>query len=320
MPQIALNYELITQNAFQVASHFLADDDSAQEIAQLTAIEYFLNEENMKPETLHNWVYTVAKNKSLNFIKANKKKINYDPKIMGRNIQDNIQSFEQEMEFSEILSQIPNNIVNLKDRDILRHALKRGVLVAAKDLNINVHSFRTKIYRIKQEIMLYHKIQNGMKCIDPIPGTKLHHNLMNCVKKIKASLETNDFSFLTEFELDDKSRNRLEQTSIHQIVKYQLDILKNNLYEVFVFYFEPNSKINSIRFEIVVDRGSRLKIVTFPQLPKKIVKIKNKDIPIELQEKLKPGKDGLIPLSREELDEELESNVKKIEVVYNVEE
>ncbi len=320
MPQNVLDYEEITNCAFQVASYYLTDYDSAKEIAQLTAIECFVNKEYLKQATLVNWVYTVAKNKSLNFIKANRQKFNYDPQILSKITKDDFIETNRREELSEILSQIPKNIINLKDRDILLHALKRGVSAAAKDLNINEHSFRIKIYRLKQEIILFQKLKEGMKRTDPIPGTKLHHNLMHCLKKIKTSLETKDFNFLSEFELDEKSICMLEQTSINRIIKYQLDILKKNLYQVFVAFFDRSDNINSLRFQIIANSGNRLQIITLPELPKKILKIRNKYIPTEFKEKLKPGKDGLIPLSREELDRELNSKVKKIEVVCDVKE
>lgn len=55
-------------------------------------------------------------------------------------------------------------------------------------------------------------------------------------------------------------------------------------------------------------------------MPKKIVKIDNKNIPADLREKLKPGKDGTLSLSRQELDKEIAQNVKELEVVYDLEE
>jgi hypothetical protein len=47
--------------------------------------------------------------------------------------------------------------------------------------------------------------------------------------------------------------------------------------------------------------------------------IKNENIPADLREKLKPGKDGLIPLSRQELDKEISENVEEIEILYDLE-
>jgi DNA-directed RNA polymerase specialized sigma24 family protein len=318
MTQNCLNYELITQNAFQVASHFLSDADSAQEIAQLTAIECFLNEENMRIDTLHNWIYTVAKNKSLNLIKVQNKKLDIDPNLLATTIQ--AEETVDEIEFSEILSEIPKSIINLKDRKILQHALDRGLKKAARDLNKNEDSFRIKIYRLKQELILYQKLSSGMKTLDPIPGTRLHNNLLNFLRKLKTCLENNDFCFFVDFELDDESRRRLEATSINRIVKYQLDIIKQNFYEVIVFYFDHKEMLDSIRFQISVDPHSRLKFITLPQMPKKIIKINNKNIPADLKAKLKPNKAGLLPLSREELDKEIEEKVKEVEVVYDLEE
>lgn len=314
-----MNYDLITTNAFRVASNYISDDDSAREIAQLTAIECFLNRDKLNTDNLNNWIFTVAKNKSLNFIRDNKRQLEVDSQFMEQTLHNEFSEIEKQ-EFSEILNAIPVAVINLKDRKLLLHAFKRGLANAAGDLNVNLKTFRSKIYRIKQEILLFQKLKEGIKRTDPIPGTKLHHNLLNCIKKIKASLETKNFGLFDEFEIDDVSRQKLEQTDIHRIVKYQLDILKKKLYQVFVAFFDKSENINSLRFQIKTEGGQRLQIISVPEFPKKIVKIKNKDIPAEMKEKLKPGKDGLIPLSREELYKELVGKVKKIEVIYDLEE
>jgi DNA-directed RNA polymerase specialized sigma24 family protein len=317
--QNAMNYEEITKSAFQIASFYLADEDSAKEIAQLTAIECFVNKENLKQETLTNWVFTVAKNKSLNLIKSQNRKLDYDPLILAKTTLDE-NLFEQKMDLITLLTQIPMNVINQKDRKLLLHAFQRGVKNAARDLNRNEQSFRLKIYRLKQELILYHRLESGFKRLNPIPGTRLHHNLMNFIKRIGVCLNNNDFCFLDEFELDEKSRYRLEQTSIRRVVKYQIDILKKNLYLFFVAFFDTNGNMKSLRFQIIANSGNRLQISTLPELPQKIIKINNRDIPTELKEKLKPDKNGLIPLFREELDKELNSKVKKIEVVFDIKE
>ncbi|MCF7792875.1 MAG: hypothetical protein K9N39_02630 [Candidatus Cloacimonetes bacterium] len=259
----------------------------------------------------------MAKNKSLNLLKSQKRNINVDPIMLNQAVNyDN----PKKSEFAEILSEVPKSIISEKDRKLLKHTFKRGIKFAARDLNQKENSFRIKIYRLRQEIILFYKLKNDVKSFDPIPGTKLHYNLMNCIKRIQKSLSSMDYSFLSEFELDVISFRRLEETDISEIIKYQIDIIKKGLYEVFVFYFQADGHFNSIRFEISVDKFGKLQMLTFPQLPKKIVKINNQDIPKDLCEKLKPLKDGTIPLTKEDLNRELTECVQNIEVVYDIEE
>lgn len=314
-----MNYQKITENAYYIALNYLPDEDSAREIAQLTAIEAFLNRDSLREDSLNNWVFTVAKNKTLNYIRNNQKSFEVEQAFFERYEEAKEGDLAKD-DFLRILAEIPLSVIDQKDRSIFLHYLKRGMKGAARDRNENPDSFRKKIYRLKKEIILYHEIQSGKKCLDPIPGTKLHSNLFNFIKKMTTCIGNNDFSLFDKFEMDDKSRQRLQHTSISQIVKYQADLLSKSVYEIFLFYFDDNERMDSLRFQIKINDRGCLQLISFPQMPKKILMIKNENIPTELREKLKPGKDGLIPLSRQELEKEISEKVEEIEILYDLDE
>jgi DNA-directed RNA polymerase specialized sigma24 family protein len=312
-----LNYNEIIQFAYRVSSNYLYDEDSIQEVAQITAIECFLNKGNVKQEALTSWLYSVAKNKSIDYIRTVKKQGNLGDKIIENDKLFKSDKFLERVELEQLIEKTPNIVVPIKHKELVKETLKNqyNFTKLAKKLKINKDSLRNKVYRIQQEILLYHKIINGIKRSEPIPGTKLHHNLLNFCQKLKKTIQNQDLSLFSEFEIDEHTFNMLLTLDMHKIIRYQFDIVKKNVYDLFIAYFEKNNSSNGIKFKIFLGDHT-IKVWSPPRLPKKVMKINEEDLPEFLKEQLEQGSDGIPVISRVELDKKLKEYNVKLKVLY----
>ena len=307
--------------AFKVASHYLNDEDNAKEIAQVTAIECFLNHEKIRQDTLHSWIFTVAKNKSLNLIKFQGRQTIIDPNILDKIKLNSLQKEFNKTGFEDIemlLERTPKSIISFKKRELLLQVINNNYKInkIASKLNINKNSLRIKIYRIHQEMLLYHRLLNGCKRLYPIPGTKLHHNIMNFIKKLKDRLDKNDFSIFKDYIINEQTKKILKSISIGTHVNYQLDIIEENTYLLFVGYLDKKKTFKGFRLLLSASKY-KLCVRSLPESPKKIVKIEEKDLPESFVKTLKSGKDGMPIYTREELNNQIKEKAKKIDLIYS---
>lgn len=174
---------------------------------------------------------------------------------------------------------------------------------------------RKKTYRIQQEILLYHKILNGAERLQPIPGTKIHTNILYFASKLKQHIEEKDLSLFNEFSIDKSSLEILQNIDIQKLINYQLCINGHQIYSLFIAYYDNKHKFQSIRLDIVVI-DNKLQIMSLPKTPTKILKIKNDEMPESLKSVLHHGVNGLPVLPIEELEKLLNEHKDIVHTIY----
>ena len=319
MNENPIDYESVTNMAYKVASHFLHNEDTAKDIAQITAIECFMKEKEIEHESLSAWVYVVAKNKSIDYMRAEKltgRIIDFEMEKQSEEyLEDETETNEN---LDELIKQTPDKVVPKKQKQFLMMVLQNqyDFEKLGKKLKKNKHTIRKKTYRIQQEILLYHKILRGAKRLQPIPGTKIHMNILNFTSRLKQHLEKKDMSLFSEFELDNPSLEVLTQIDIYKMINYQISIKDNQIYRLVIFFYDSKHQFRSVYLDInVID--NKLQIRSIPKTAAKIVKISLQDIPETLKPLLRHGDDGLPILPREELDKLLEANKGVVETIYS---
>ena len=73
--QDAVDYNLVLRKAYQVSMHYIHENDMAKDIAQATAIKYYLNVEKIEKKKSNSWIYTVSKNLSFNYLNKHKREL-----------------------------------------------------------------------------------------------------------------------------------------------------------------------------------------------------------------------------------------------------
>ena len=75
--QSAVDYNKILQKAYNISMYYVKENDMAKDIAQATAIKYYLNVEKIEKKGSNAWIYKVSKNLSLNHLKKSKREFIY---------------------------------------------------------------------------------------------------------------------------------------------------------------------------------------------------------------------------------------------------
>src|SRR5690554_1412492 len=79
-----IDYDKALNYSYNVACKYIGDSDKAQDIAQLAAIQLFLNIERIDPDSLLNWLFTVTKNLCFKQFKVSQKnkEVLFEPHIL----------------------------------------------------------------------------------------------------------------------------------------------------------------------------------------------------------------------------------------------
>jgi len=185
----------------------------------------------------------------------------------------------------------------------------------AAKFEMSYQTLRKKVYRIHQEILLYQKIEMGHVRTRPIPGTKLHENTLRFLLKLKSSLNNNDFSIFKEYEIDESQQNKLKSMKIKNVVSYQIVFKEQNLYKLFVPYFDFDNNFNCFWINLKIN-GSKISVASIPETPSLIKQVQRSDLPHPLQKTFRDGPDGLPSISVQELDKKLAECGDKVKVIF----
>jgi DNA-directed RNA polymerase specialized sigma24 family protein len=318
MQESNIDFDNVTAIAYKVASQYIYDKDSANDIAQLTAIECYMNSEKLRAESLNSWIYVVAKNKSIDLIKNKKKERDLQDKkfqyLVNQEIDFSYQTIE---DLDDLIENTPNKVIPIKQKQLMREVLNSNYdfrKVAAK-FKMNYHTLRKKTYKIQQEILFYQKIIKGHKRTRPIPGTKLHENILNFAKKLKAHFNEKDMSLFDKINIDEHTCKTLSKINIGKVISYQITILVSNFYEIFIPYQDEEKNHRCIWIEIRTD-NNKIFITSPPKTPSKILKVKRENLPHPINKTFKDGPDGEPSISEEELLKKLAECNEVVEIIY----
>ena len=114
---MSIDYEKVLKYAKQVAYRFFTDQDTVQEIAQLTAIQFFLNENRIDLDKTDNWLFTVTKNFCIKRIKESQssKELNIEPVLLESYSDNSIEYSEHEIDITSY------DFITDKDKRILQN-------------------------------------------------------------------------------------------------------------------------------------------------------------------------------------------------------
>lgn len=305
-----INYDKALKYAYNVAYKYIHDRDKAQDIAQLTAIQLFLNTEKIDPDNLHNWLFTVTKNFcSKQFKIAQKdKEIAFEPSFF-----DNYDLTEIDKDGYKLDFQL-YDFIKQSDKDLLHkyYVDNYGFNELAKAYKIKTKKIKDKIYRLSQEIILFQKMNNNMFS-SSVSGTKLRNSLNYFLGTFIKALNENK---LIEFS------KKLDGCIIHDVIndikiksvtKITVDFCSDKCYEGIIFYRDLSDEMKVFIFKFTLVDGDKVKILEFPILPKLVISHSADNIPEELKEAQKLNSKGKTNISKEVIIDL--ANKKKIKIV-----
>ena len=154
-----INYEKVLKYSRSVAGRFFKDQDTIEEIAQLTAIQFYMNENKIISENMDNWLFTVTKNLCLKRIKDRQKHnvVNLDPKSLDKYADKSPVYHEEGIDINSY------DFISPKDKNILQNYYLDHLSLSeiARNYKIELKKLKTRIYRLTQEIMLFHRMKEN---------------------------------------------------------------------------------------------------------------------------------------------------------------
>jgi len=309
--QDAVDYNLVLRKAYQVSMHYVRENDMANDIAQATAIKYFLNKKKIKKNKFNSWIFIVSKNLSFNYLKRCRRDFDYSKSYFEEKLQVENTNIKTSLNIDEI------DVINAKEKELLKqyYNISGNLSLLAKQTRTKKEVLRQKIYRLEQEVKLFELIKDGVISTKSIPGTKLHRKIMNFLNKLKTCLNNCDLLKMKYYFSDCKINNEVSTIKIAKIAQYDIDILDHSKYLLNIGYYDPENEVKFFRLRFEISDGSTIKVIEFPIMPKKVIAFDAKEIPIEILRQLQPNEKGVIPLSQDEADEIFTSQKDKIKVL-----
>jgi DNA-directed RNA polymerase specialized sigma24 family protein len=299
-----INYEKVLKYAKQLAMRFFSDPDTVQEIAQLTAIQFFLNSNRIDPEKADNWIFTVTKNFCIKRIKTqqNSKEMNLDSMLLESYPDTSPEYLEQEIDITGY------DFILDKDKLILQsyYLEHLSLSVIARNHKIELKKLKDKIYRLTQEIILFHRMKENFFA-PSIPGTKIHNTIYYTVKKLKKAIEENQVEEFINSLHNCKINDCFDCIQIKSIFKISIYFGKRGYYQALIVYKDFADEFKAFLFKFVLTKNNKMKIIEIPIMPILVASCKKNKLPPELAHEskipLKNGRSRITPALVEQLIE-----------------
>lgn len=303
------NYDEVLDYSFKVACKYIKDKDKAQDIAQLTAIQLFINNDRIDPAKLDNWLYTVTKNFCFKQFKISKKNKEYtfEPNIMENMNSEEFENAEYKLDFYSY-DFIPKADQGLLDKYYNDHF---KISELSRTYKIKKKRLKDKIYKLSQEIILFKKMK-GHEFSYSISGTKLHNSIYYFLGKFVKALNENKLTEFSKTMKDCVINDSINDIEIKTVRKITVDFFAEDHYKGLVVYrnFLDELKVFLFNF-IIIDKG-KIRIIEFPVLPEYVVSHSKEKIPDELKKAQKVDKHGRAPVSDELIKDLVKQNKIKV--------
>lgn len=295
-------YDHYYQKALSIGRYLCHTNELAQEIAQLTSIKLFLWKDRVqKPDQ---WIYQVARNYAYQLMKNNKSERDFH-KALSRIIQSNsLPELIKIPHLETAISDIPASFLSEEEKliavDHFVHELGREQLITKYELSED--SLNEKIYHIKQEIILFLRFGTDFKVIPKIAGTHLNSNIMYFIRKLKHSLESQEFSELMRYiDTTIELVKLVKVEKLKKIINYELHYKEPGIYRLICTFLTEKNFPYILAFTIQLTDYKKIKIISEPTLTTKVLKISPDSITDEVKLAHARKIDGSQILSLEEV-------------------
>ncbi|MDY6915563.1 MAG: sigma-70 family RNA polymerase sigma factor [Candidatus Cloacimonadota bacterium] len=296
-------YSNIKNYSLPILKKYLNNSEDQEDILTLVFMRYYLNSSKIEEDKLKNWIQKVTQNAALDLIKKQKNdlishSVNFD-KIEKfytdtflhndeiRSLTEVLAEYKIELKNSEI--KLLQNYIE-EGRNLRRVAIKKG---------ISYSTLRKRIYRLKSEIRAKYNKQHGMIATKAIVGAKLHENLLNFIKKFKNALEFNSLEKMNIYFRECKIPKQIPKLHIKNIIKYDIKLIGNKKYKLFVHYNNEKNQFSSFITIFEIYNENSIKIIQFPKQPKKILRFElDKEVGDII---IQTNKDGTLKMKKKEI-------------------
>ena len=172
-----------------------------------------------------------------------------------------------------------------------------------------VKYIKDKIYRLEQEIKLFHIFNSQIIQFDPIPGTKLTTNMHNFMKRLKESMIINDFSSLSRYLENCQVNPEVSKLNIVEFLISKIAILGNKRYQLTIGYSDGGELPKFFLLIFTITETNSIKILEFPIIPASVLKVHDKYLDPKEKSKTIIGSRGNYNQKYGSYDEMKKSNI-----------
>ncbi len=268
-----IDFDRVLKLTKSIALRYVKNIDVADDIAQMVAIQYHLNIDKVDDETKHNWIYTVTKNFCMDYFRkiAKEKNLSEDYEFYKL-------LFSLEEDCLDINTDIDSYDFIKKDDKILlqKYYEFKDYIKLAQSTKKKVKYLKDKIYRLEQEIKLFHVFKCDIVHFYPIPGTKLSTNLYNFIKRLKEALTKNDFSSLSRYFQECQINPEVSKLDLKQFLTSKIAKLSNKRYQLSICYSDGGKLPKFVILIFSINQENNIKILEFPIFPTSVLKVHDK--------------------------------------------
>lgn len=269
-----IDFTKVLNSTKALALRYVKNIDIAEEIAQMVAIQYHLNIDKVNHESSHNWIYTVTKNLCMDHFRRTAKE---------RKLSEDYEFYNQLCTLEEDSVGIINTDIDSydfikKDDKILlkKYYEHKDYTKLAQSSKKKVKYLKDKIYRLEQEIKLYHIFSSQIVHFAPVPGTKFTTNLYNFIKRLKEALTKNDFSSLSRYLENCQINPEVNKLKLKQFLTSKIAKLSNKSYQLTICYSDGGEVPKFVLLIFTITQENNIKILEFPIFPTSVLKVHDK--------------------------------------------
>lgn len=276
--------------AKQIAMNYVKNEDKAEEIAQLSSIQLFLNYDKIDKAKINSWLFTVTRNLCMNYFRDNK--IDQELLVDSQELEKYV-AFENQHPVEELNLDL-YTFISARDKAILKKYYYDNVPIAklAQSFKIKQPQLKHKIYLLENEIKLFHLLDSPKVCFKPVPGTKLTTNLNRFISVLVDALNNNDLYLMKRYFKDAIIHDYINKIKIKSYEASKIEVESKNNYLIMIGYldFDDNIRVFNIRFTIT-DSGNIL-VLEIPIIPEKVLLLDKKIVDPKSLEKKYTNKKG----------------------------
>lgn len=266
-----VDFTKVLSSTKSIALRYVKNNEIAEEIAQMVAIQYHLNIDKVNPESSHNWIYTVTKNLCMDHYRKIVKegKLSEEYKFYRQ-----LCSLEEDA-IEHINTDIDSYDFIKKDDKILlkKYYEHKDYTKLAQSSKKKIKYLKEKIYHLEQEIKLYHIFSSQIVHFTPVPRTRFTTNLHNFIKRLKEALTKNDFSTLSRYLENCQVNPEVNKLELKQFLTSKIAKLSNKRYQLTICYSDGGKVPKFVLLIFTINQENNIKILEFPIFPTSVLKV-----------------------------------------------
>ena len=254
-----------------IALKYVKNIDVAEEVAQLSTIQLYLNYDKIDKTKINSWLFAVTRNLCLDILKKQNKtkEILVDPLNLSKSI-----AYTQ-IEINEELDIDIYAFISQADKKLLKKYYNQNVPLPklAQDFKIKESRLKQKIHSLENEIKLFHLITSDVIYFKPITNTKLAKKINNLIKALVKALQNNNLASMRRYCKEAIIHDSIKKIKIKSYEACKIKVIEDNNYNIIIVYlnFEEQLRVFNIRFTIT--KSGNIQVLEMPILPKRVLVI-----------------------------------------------